>query len=167
MKVQFFNGLPTPEELQRQLSELMGQHFQGGNPTLLPKAESAGAAEEPPGRPAEDPFKFDYKPREVKEYLDRFVIKQEDPKKVLSVALCDHYHHVRLALEGKECPNYAKQNIILIGPTGVGKTFLIRSAADLIGVPFVKADEECFAENGYVGGDVEDMVRDLVRLAEG
>ena len=86
---------------------------------------------------------------------------------MLSVALCDHYHHVRLALEGKESPNYAKQNIILIGPTGVGKTFLIRCAADLIGVPFVKADATKFSETGYVGGDVEDMVRDLVRLADG
>ena len=98
-----------------------------------------------------DLFKFNYKPREVKEYLDRFVIKQDEAKKVLSVALCDHYHHVRLALEGKESPNYAKQNIILIGPTGVGKTFLIRSAADLIGVPFVKADATKFSETGYVG----------------
>src|ERR1022692_427297 len=91
--------------------------------------------------------------------LVRFVIKQDEAKKVLSVALCDHYHHVRLALEGKESANYAKQNIILIGPTGVGKTFLIRSAADLIGVPFVKADATKFSETGYVGGDVEDMVR--------
>ena len=86
---------------------------------------------------------------------------------MLSVALCDHYHHVRLALEGRESVNYAKQNIILVGPTGVGKTFLIRCAADLIGVPFVKADATKFSETGYVGGDVEDMVRDLVRLADG
>jgi endopeptidase Clp ATP-binding regulatory subunit ClpX len=81
--------------------------------------------------------------------------------------LCDHYHHVRLALEGRESANYAKQNIILVGPTGVGKTYLIRSAADLIGVPFAKADATKFSETGYVGGDVEDMVRDLVRLADG
>ena len=74
---------------------------------------------------------------------------------------------MRLALDGKESPNYAKQNIILVGPTGVGKTFLIRNAADLIGVPFVKADATKFSETGYVGGDVEDMVRDLVRLADG
>src|SRR6187402_2178799 len=72
-----------------------------------------------------------------------------------------------MALEGKESPNYAKQNIILVGPTGVGKTFLIRKAADLIGVPFVRADATKFSETGYVGGDVEDMVRDLVRRADG
>ena len=69
--------------------------------------------------------------------------------------------------KGRNRPNYAKQNIILIGPTGVGKTFLIRCAADLIGVPFVKADATKFSETGYVGGDVEDMVRDLLRLADG
>src|SRR5207245_11251929 len=108
-----------------------------------------------------------YKPREVKAHLDRFVIKQDEAKKVLSVALCDHYHHVRLALDGKESPNYAKQNIILVGPTGVGKTFLIRNAADLIGVPFVQAAATTFSEPGYVGGDVEDRVRRSVRLSEG
>src|SRR5204863_9462323 len=114
-----------------------------------------------------DQFRFEYKPRDVKAHLDRFVIKQDDAKKVLSVALCDHYQHVRLALEGKETPNYAKQNIILVGPTGVGKTYLIRSIADLIGVPFVKGDATKFSETGYVGGDVEDLVRELVRLADG
>jgi endopeptidase Clp ATP-binding regulatory subunit ClpX len=86
---------------------------------------------------------------------------------VLSVALCDHYHAVRQALEGKPQTNYAKQNVILVGPTGVGKTYLVRSMADLIGVPFVKADATKFSETGYVGGDVEDLVRDLVRRANG
>ena len=161
-----FNGPPTPEEFQRQLSEFMRQHFQRtGAPPATEPAE--GGAQEIPGRPVHaDQFEFNYKPREVKDYLDRFVIKQDEAKKVLSVALCDHYHHVRLALDGKESPNYAKQNIALIGPTGVGKTFLIRSAADLIGVPFVKADATKFSETGYVGGNVEDMVRDLLRLAD-
>ncbi|MCL4785333.1 MAG: AAA family ATPase [Verrucomicrobia bacterium] len=162
-----FNGPPTPEEFQRQLSDFLRQHFQNNRGTTGLQAEPAveAGAEEAPAR-AED-FEFKYKPRDVKAYLDRFVIKQDEAKKVLSVALCDHYHHVRLALEGKESPNYAKQNIILIGPTGVGKTYLIRSAADLIGVPFVKADATKFSETGYVGGDVEDMVRDLVRIADG
>ena len=161
------NGPPSPEEFQRQMSEFVRQHIQSGRGPPAPETETAGTPQSPEGPAKADQFKFTYKPREVKEYLDRFVIKQDEAKKVLSVALCDHYHHVRLALEGKESPNYAKQNIILIGPTGVGKTFLIRSAADLIGVPFVKADATKFSETGYVGGDVEDMVRDLVRLADG
>lgn len=161
------NGPMTPEEFQRQLQEFMRQHFPTagfplfGRP-LRQEAEPNQEQEEP------DPIlKFNLKPRDVKAYLDRFVIKQEEAKKVLSVALCDHYHHVRLALEGKEQPNYTKQNIILLGPTGVGKTYLMRSLAELIGVPFVKADATKFSETGYVGGDVEDLVRDLVRLAGG
>lgn len=161
----FFSGPQTPEEFQRQLSDFVRQHFQNSRGSAA-QAES-GLAPESGEQKKEDQFAFDYKPKEIKEYLDRFVIRQDEAKKVLSVALCDHYHHVRMALEGKELPNYAKQNIILIGPTGVGKTFLIRSAADLIGVPFVKADATKFSETGYVGGDVEDMVRDLVRLADG
>src|SRR5712672_1348918 len=161
-----FSGPPSPEEFQRQLSDFVRQHFQNARGPGV-QAENAGVPEPAEAEAKPDLFKFNYKPRQVKEHLDRFVIKQDEAKKVLSVALCDHYHHVRLAFEGKESPNYAKQNIILIGPTGVGKTFLIRSAADLIGVPFVKADATKFSETGYVGGDVEDMVRDLVRLAEG
>ena len=162
-----FNGPPSPEEFQRQLAEFMRQNMQRAGGQSPAQPADAVASDIPGQQGKADQFDFKYKPREVKDYLDRFVIKQDDAKKVLSVALCDHYHHVRLALEGKESPNYAKQNIILIGPTGVGKTFLIRCAADLIGVPFVKADATKFSETGYVGGDVEDMVRDLLRLADG
>src|SRR5215472_11064480 len=161
----FTSGPPSPEEFQRQLSDFVRQHFQQARPQAA-QAEGSGAEGHEKKAPAEQ-FEFNRKPREVKEYLDRFVIKQAEAKKVLSVALCDHYHHVRLAFAGKPMPNYAKQNVILIGPTGVGKTYLIRSAAELIGVPFVKADATKFSETGYVGGDVEDMVRDLVRLADG
>src|SRR5438477_1509095 len=161
-----FSGPPSPEEFQRQLSDFVRQHFQNARGPGV-QAENAGVPEAPEPKAKTEQFEFNYKPREVKAHLDRFVIKQDEAKKVLSVALCDHYHHVRLALDGKESPNYAKQNIILVGPTGVGKTFLIRNAADLIGVPFVKADATKFSETGYVGGDVEDLVRDLVRRAEG
>jgi endopeptidase Clp ATP-binding regulatory subunit ClpX len=160
----FVNGPPSPEEFQRQLQEFMRQHLSSGP---LPKSDSAGTAEASPPEPAQNEFSFDRKPRDVKAYLDRFVIKQEEAKKVLSVALCDHYHHVRLAREGRDQPNYSKQNIILVGPTGVGKTYLIRNAADLIGVPFVKGDATKFSETGYVGGDVEDLVRELLRRADG
>src|SRR5688500_4119180 len=161
-----FNGPPTPEDFQRRLQDLMRQHFNPGNLFGQAQAQPSGDGDQPKTE-TEDIKQFSYKTREVKAYLDRFVIKQDEAKKVLSVALCDHYHHVRMASEGKEQPNYAKQNVILLGPTGVGKTYLIRSIADLIGVPFVKADATKFSETGYVGGDVEDLVRDLVRLAQG
>jgi len=167
MKSAAYNGPPSPEEFQRQITEFMRQQFQGARMAPSGQAESSEGGDGSSNETKPEHFEFKYKPREIKAYLDRFVIKQDEAKKVLSVALCDHYHHVRLALEGKESPNYAKQNIILVGPTGVGKTFLIRNAADLIGVPFAKADATKFSETGYVGADVEDMVRDLVRLAEG
>jgi ATP-dependent Clp protease ATP-binding subunit ClpX len=158
---------PTPEEFQRRLNDLM-RHLQvpppapgDAQPGFDRSAESPDADADPAA------FAFDRKPRDVKAHLDRFVIQQDEAKKVLSVALCDHYHAVQAALAGKATPNYTKQNIILLGPTGVGKTYLVRSMADLIGVPFVKADATKFSETGYVGGDVEDIVRELVRRADG
>jgi endopeptidase Clp ATP-binding regulatory subunit ClpX len=126
---------------------------------------SKAAVRRPPKPSAE--FSFSLKPADIARHLDRFVIGQREAKKVLSVALCDHFQHVRLSLEGHEAPFYQKQNVLLLGPTGVGKTHLIRSAADLIGVPFVKADATKFSETGYVGGDVDDLVRDLIRRAGG
>lgn len=119
-----------------------------------------------PAKPSAE-FSFSLKPVEIARHLDRFVIGQKEAKKVLAVALCDHFQHVRLSLEGREASFYQKQNVLLLGPTGVGKTHLIRSAADLIGVPFVKADATKFSETGYVGGDVDDLVRDLIRRAGG
>jgi ATP-dependent Clp protease ATP-binding subunit ClpX len=112
-------------------------------------------------------FSFTLKPTDIARFLNRFVIGQSEAKKVLSVALCDHFQHVRLSLDGQAAPFYQKQNVLLLGPTGVGKTHLIRSAAELIGVPFVKGDATKFSETGYVGGDVDDLVRDLVRRAGG
>src|SRR5213076_2089426 len=159
-------GPPTPEEFQRQLQDLMRQHFQSG-PTIFAKMAAKQSEPEEPAESSEDAFNFEHKPRDIKAYLDRYVIKQDEAKKVLSVALCDHYHHVRMAREGKEQPNYTKQNVLLLGPTGVGKTYLIKHIADLIGVPFVKADATKFSETGYVGGDVDVLVRGLTQKADG
>ncbi|MFC1451793.1 AAA family ATPase, partial [Verrucomicrobiota bacterium] len=112
---------------------------------------------------------FSLKPREIREYLNRFVIGQEDAKRAMSVAICDHYNHVRRCVEDDSFREreYAKHNVVLLGPTGVGKTYMMRCIAKLVGVPFVKADATKFTETGYVGHDVEDLVRDLVKGADG
>ncbi len=139
-----------------------------------PERAEAGEDEEKPEKTSEDDFAFDFLPRDIKAHLDRFVIQQEEAKKVLAIAVCDHYNHVnyvrQLATEDAvraEETEYAKQNVILVGPTGVGKTYLIKHIAELIKVPFVKADATKFSETGYVGGDVEDLVRELVQKADG
>jgi ATP-dependent Clp protease ATP-binding subunit ClpX len=161
--------LPTPEEIQKKLSEFMKQEF--GERVVFAAAPQAETVETgPPGeepRPKRVQFDFELRPKEVKVYLDRFVIRQEDAKKALSIAVCDHYNHVKACERGEELRDYIKQNVLLIGPTGVGKTYLIKNIADLIGVPFVKADATKFSETGYVGGDVEDLVRELVHRADG
>src|SRR2546423_5632730 len=166
---------PTPEELQSKLSEFMKSNF-GDKVSFATFAqpEAAETGEEKPIKQSGDHFVFDFLPRDIKAHLDRFVIKQDEAKKVLSIAVCDHYkyvNHVRQLekehADGAAETEYAKQNVILVGPTGVGKTYLIKHIADLIKVPFVKADATKFSETGYVGGDVEDLVRELVHKADG
>src|SRR5260370_4024521 len=111
------SGPPSPEDFQRQLSDFVRQHFQSSNhgPSAA-QSESSGKSESSE-KPKSGHFEFNYTPRQVKEHLNRFVIKQDPAKKVLSVALCDHYHHLRLALDGEESPNYARHTIIPLGPT--------------------------------------------------
>ncbi|HEX8680323.1 MAG TPA: AAA family ATPase [Chthoniobacterales bacterium] len=167
---------PSPEELRSKLSDFMKTNF-GDKVSFAaftqPDTTEASTEDKPPARET-DQFAFNFLPRDIKAHLDRFVIKQDEAKKVLSIAVCDHYNHVnylrRLERDdpkSAEETEYAKQNVILVGPTGVGKTYLIKHIADLIKVPFVKADATKFSETGYVGGDVEDLVRELVHKADG
>lgn len=161
------SDFPSPDQLQQRLQEFLKSGF-APMPSELPPAEPAAVAgTEKPDDPVRD---FCLTPREIKSHLDRFVIRQDEAKKVLGIAVCDHYNHAResLSLPRDDAPvEYAKQNVILVGPTGVGKTYLVKHVADLVGVPFVKADATKFSETGYVGGDVEDLVRELVHKADG
>jgi endopeptidase Clp ATP-binding regulatory subunit ClpX len=164
------NRWPNPDELKKDMEEFLsskyGNRVQLGVMTANPdQARTADEGTETSATPLD--LQFDYLPRDIKNYLDRFVIKQDSAKKVLATAICDHYNHIRQCSKDGDCREYSKQNIIMLGPTGVGKTYLVRTIADLIGVPFVKADATKFSETGYVGGDVEDLVRELVQKAEG
>ncbi len=160
--------LPSPEEIQQKLAEFMKREF-GDRVQLagMPQAEAAETGEQVTPGKRKYAFDFNFKPKDIKAHLDRFVIQQDDAKKVLSIAVCDHYNHVKACECGDDLPDYVKQNVLLIGPTGVGKTYLIKTIAELIGVPFVKADATKFSETGYVGGDVEDLVRELFQRADG
>lgn len=179
------SGFPDPEEITRKLSDFLRSNF-GDRVSFTtsagpifgdgPEVRSSGDQHDLRSpNPFESPVEgFDLIPRQIKEHLDRFVIRQDEAKKALAIAVCDHYHHAKflnqLAAtdpEGAKRVEFAKQNVIIVGPTGVGKTYLVKHIADLIGVPFVKADATKFSETGYVGGDVDDLVRELVRKADG
>ncbi|MBR4169456.1 MAG: ATP-dependent Clp protease ATP-binding subunit ClpX [Lachnospiraceae bacterium] len=105
------------------------------------------------------------KPQEIKDYLDENVIGQEDAKKVLSVAVYNHYKRVMANRESDDV-ELQKSNIIMLGPTGCGKTLLAQTLAKIIGVPFAIADATALTEAGYVGEDVENILLKLIQAAD-
>jgi ATP-dependent Clp protease ATP-binding subunit ClpX len=172
---------PSPEEITRKLEDFIKNSLGGqvifsriephNLGTKTPELEE-GNSEPQEKEDDSSIFDFRYKPADIKAHLDRFVIRQDEAKKVLATAVCDHYNHARMLREhesqpGAQALEFSKQNVVITGPTGVGKTYLVKHIAELIGVPFVKADATKFSETGYVGADVDDLVRDLVAKANG
>ncbi|MBN1380299.1 MAG: ATP-dependent Clp protease ATP-binding subunit ClpX [Deltaproteobacteria bacterium] len=104
-------------------------------------------------------------PKEIKKFLDQYVVSQERPKKVLSVAVYNHYKRIfsRIDLNGIEIQ---KSNVLLIGPTGSGKTLLAKTLAKILNVPFTIADATTLTEAGYVGEDVENIILSLLQNAD-
>lgn len=118
----------------------------------------------------ESSFDFDILPEELEEYLNQYVVRQEETVEIIATKVCTHFKRMVLEKtmdEDERLVGSIKSNMLLIGPTGVGKTYIIKLIARRLGVPFVKADATKFSETGYVGGDVEDLVRELVHEAEG
>jgi ATP-dependent Clp protease ATP-binding subunit ClpX len=105
------------------------------------------------------------KPREIKSFLDEYVIGQEEAKKVLSVAVYNHYKRVT-APKDLDDVELQKSNIIMVGPTGSGKTYLAQTLAKIINVPFAIADATTLTEAGYVGEDVENILLKLIQAAD-
>jgi ATP-dependent Clp protease ATP-binding subunit ClpX len=115
-------------------------------------------------------FKWDSlpKPREIYEFLDSYVIGQDKAKKALSVAVYNHYKRIQSGGErqGSDDVELAKSNILLLGPTGSGKTLLAQTLARLLNVPFAIADATALTEAGYVGEDVENILLKLIQAAD-
>ncbi len=105
------------------------------------------------------------KPREIKAHLDEYIIGQEGAKKTIAVAVYNHYKRIRSLSKQSEV-EYSKSNVMLIGPTGSGKTLLARTLASILDVPFAISDATTLTEAGYVGEDVENIILRLVQAAD-
>ncbi len=164
--------IPNPKELEKEISEFLAKKF-GDNvkivsPMVLTQEAASDKTKDFDKNRKE--ITFDLKPEELIAYLDQYVVKQDEAKSILATKICTHFNRIKRAMETDD-PNGSmvggiKNNVLMIGPTGVGKTYIIKLIAQKIGVPFVKGDATKFSETGYVGGDVEDLVRDLVREAD-
>lgn len=108
---------------------------------------------------------FDYKPQDIKNHLDQYVIGQEDAKKVISVAIYNHYKRLNQDIDEDEV-EIEKSNIIMAGETGTGKTLLAKTVAKLLNVPFAIVDATVFTQAGYVGEDVESILSRLLQSAD-
>ena len=163
---------PDAKKIEKEISEFLSEKFGGRvkliSPVVLPQEASFDKEEEP--RTGKE-IDFSLKPEELAAYLDQYIVKQDEPKAILATKICTHFNRIKHAEssgeDNKGIVGQIKNNILMIGPTGVGKTYIIKLIAEKIGVPFVKGDATKFSETGYVGGDVEDLVRDLVREADG
>lgn len=164
--------IPDLKEIEKEISEVLakkfGSHVKLISPMILPQEVVEDKAKAHPRE--KKPVTFNLKPEELIAYLDQYVVKQDQAKAILATKICTHFNRIRRAQESPDAVETLaggiKNNVLMIGPTGVGKTYIIKLIAAKLGVPFVKGDATKFSETGYVGGDVEDLVRDLVREAD-
>lgn len=165
-------NLPSHQDIEKDISEYLSKKY-GDRVKIIgfhaqPELEiDSTISTDSPVEKKIPYIEFNIKPEELCAYLDEYVICQDEAKAILSTKICTHFNRIRNAIENplqaKRTVGQIKNNVLLIGPTGVGKTFLIKLIAKRLGVPFIKGDATKFSETGYVGGDVEDLVRDLVR----
>ncbi|MFZ2448073.1 MAG: AAA family ATPase [Syntrophobacteraceae bacterium] len=165
---------PDQEALEKELSDYLSKKY-GYRIKVISPMMATGPQKGPEEGRAQsggiENIRFDLKPEELEAYLNQYVIRQDESKAVLATKICTHYNRIkylqrRARYGGEPMVGRIKNNILLVGPTGVGKTYLVKLIAQKLGVPFVKGDATKFSETGYVGGDVEDLVRELVIQAD-
>lgn len=167
--------LPDQKELEKELSDYLSKKYGNRVKILSPVMFPDGGLDETDDgkglKNKKSAPSFDMLPEELEAHLDTYVVKQNDAKAVLATKICTHFNRVDYLknISGKKKSvgvGMIKNNVLMIGPTGVGKTYMIKLLAQKLGVPLVKGDATKFSETGYVGGDVEDLVRDLVYEAD-
>jgi len=164
---------PAPADqksVERELNDYLAQKYGGQSRALAPRLCPLPEAEGGEADGVWSRINFNMRPEEMVAYLDQYIVRQDEAKAVLATKVCTHFNRARyLAQRASKDPadgvGLIKNNVLMIGPTGVGKTYMVKLIAAKLGVPFVKGDATKFSETGYVGGDVEDLIRDLVHEA--
>ncbi len=164
--------IPGPKEIEKEIGDFLSKRFGGDikivTPQLSPWEASADSGSDTSD--SKQSIKFDMKPEELVDYLDQYIVRQDAAKEILATKICTHFNRIeharRFPDEEEDMVGRIKNNVLMIGPTGVGKTYMVKLIARKLGVPFVKGDATKFSETGYVGGDVEDLVRDLLDEAD-
>ncbi|MFK5952853.1 MAG: AAA family ATPase [Desulfobacterium sp.] len=169
---QIYENIPDPQKIEKELGEFLNKKFGGKvkvlSPSMLPQEDKTATG--PIGLKKKQVLDFNLTPWELISHLDQYVVGQKQAKSVLATKICTHFNRIRHLNDHPDSSGSItgniKANILMLGPTGVGKTYLVKLIAKKIGVPFVKGDATKFSETGYVGGDVEDLIRDLVNEAD-
>jgi endopeptidase Clp ATP-binding regulatory subunit ClpX len=163
---------PKPNELANEISKFLSQKF-GSHIKIVPTSAIFPDEDEivrPPPEEKKAEIKFDLKPEELVAYLDQYIVRQDKAKAILATKICTHFNRIQYQRNNEDkvsdTVGRIKNNVLMLGPTGVGKTYLIKLIANKLGVPFVKGDATKFTEAGYVGADVDDLIRDLFREAD-
>jgi ATP-dependent Clp protease ATP-binding subunit ClpX len=161
---------PNPEKVREEIAEFLKSRY--GNEVAVADVDLNIPHEgtETVKGSSLDQIDFKLKPTELEDYLRQYVLHQDEAVEILATKICTHFHRRKWEMDHPDNETNVgrvKSNILMIGPTGVGKTYIVKLIADKLGVPFIKGDATKFSETGYVGGDVEDLVRSLVREAKG
>ena len=166
-------NIPDPKEIEKDISEFLSKKFKDNVKIVSPVVlhQSLALEKSESSSDSTNKINFDLLPEDLIAFLDQYIVKQDRAKAILATKICTHFNRIK---RSQSRPADAsgmmiggiKNNVLMLGPTGVGKTYIIKLIAEKIGVPFVKGDATKFSETGYVGGDVEDLVRDLVREAD-
>ena len=165
-------GVYICDECVELCNEILDEELMEDGATMSPSTVTSSADSKPPKRKSKSggiSFGDIPKPREIKSCLDEHVIGQEEAKKVLSVGVYNHYKRLSLANKSKDADDAVelqKSNVLLIGPTGCGKTLLAQTLAKILQVPFAVADATTLTEAGYVGEDVENILLRLLQVAD-